>query len=236
MISVCMCSYNGEKYIYEQINSILNQLDVNDELIISDDSSTDSTVSIVNSFKDNRIKLLENNEFHSPIFNLENALKHARGDYIFLCDQDDIWMSNKVSSILPLFNQYNCIVSDAEVIDQNENVIYKSFFSIRNCRPGFFHNLKRNGYIGCCMAIDRKILSEALPFPKYIPMHDSWIGLIAEVYGKTYFLNEPLVKYRRHGGNVSQLSNSRSSFKKRIFQRVMIVFGILIRKFCGGKR
>ena len=90
MISVCMATYNGEKYIEEQLKSILSQLGENDEVIVSDDSSTDNTLAIVESFNDVRIKIFPNNKFHSPIFNFENALKQATGDYIFLSDQDDV--------------------------------------------------------------------------------------------------------------------------------------------------
>lgn len=91
MISVCMPTYNGEKFIRIQLESILSQLGNDDEIVISDDSSTDKTVEITKSFNDSRIHLLENNTFHSPIYNLENALKNAKGDFIFLSDQDDEW-------------------------------------------------------------------------------------------------------------------------------------------------
>lgn len=91
-----MTTYNGEKYISVQLDSILKQLSENDEVIISDDSSTDRTVDVIKNFKDKRIKLYEDNHFHSPIFNFENALEKASGDIIFLSDQDDVWLDNKV--------------------------------------------------------------------------------------------------------------------------------------------
>ena len=93
MVSVCLASYNGEKFIKQQIDSILCQLGKHDEIIISDDSSTDRTVQIIKNYNDPRIKLIEDCKFQSPIFNLENALKQAKGDYIFLSDQDDFWES-----------------------------------------------------------------------------------------------------------------------------------------------
>ena len=101
MLTVCIATYNGEKYIRQQLNSVLIQLGENDEVIISDDSSSDATVEIVRSFNDSRIKLLVDNKFSSPVRNFENALKYATGDYIFLCDQDDIWLPDKVKSMLP---------------------------------------------------------------------------------------------------------------------------------------
>jgi len=108
-ISVCMASYNGEKYIRQQIDSILPQLGESDELIISDDSSTDDTISVVKSINDNRIKLIKDQKFKSPVSNFENAIKNATGDFIFLCDQDDIWQPNKVESVLPFLKQYDLV-------------------------------------------------------------------------------------------------------------------------------
>ncbi|MDE5758415.1 MAG: glycosyltransferase, partial [Allobaculum sp.] len=92
MISVCIATYNGERYIETQIRSILDQLNEDDEIIISDDSSTDRTLDIIRSLNDSRIKLFAGNKFHSRTFNFENALKQATGDFIFLSDQDDIWL------------------------------------------------------------------------------------------------------------------------------------------------
>lgn len=203
MISVCMITYNGEKYIREQILSILPQLKQGDELIVSDDSSTDNTISIIKTINDSRIKLLENNQFHSPVFNMENALKHAKGDYIFMADQDDVWSEKRVDECLDKLKKYDCVVCDAVLIDQNGETIEPSFFSLRNSKKGFVRNLYKNSYVGCCMAFNRNILDKALPFPTNIPMHDSWIGLVAEMYGKTLFLDSALIKYRRHGENCS---------------------------------
>mgnify|MGYP003392825684 CR=1 FL=1 len=97
MISVCIATYNGEKYIGEQIASILKQLNANDEVIISDDGSTDATLSIIKTFQDPRIRVILGPQKHSPTLNFENVLHHAQGDYIFLSDQDDVWKTNKVA-------------------------------------------------------------------------------------------------------------------------------------------
>ena len=96
MISVCVATYNGEKFIREQIESILCQLSSDDEIIVSDDGSTDGTIVIINCIGDKRIRIIEGPRKHSPTFNFENALKEAKGDYIFLADQDDVWKTNKV--------------------------------------------------------------------------------------------------------------------------------------------
>ena len=98
--SVCIATFNGEKFIKEQLDSILCQLGVDDEIIISDDSSVDQTISIIESYKDKRIKIFVNQKFSSPIYNFENAIMKSRGDFIFLSDQDDIWQSDKVEKML----------------------------------------------------------------------------------------------------------------------------------------
>ena len=96
MISVCIATYNGERFIREQIDSILRQLSSDDEIIVSDDGSTDDTISIINSIDDKRIRIIEGPRKHSPTHNFECAMKEAKGYYIFLADQDDVWKPNKV--------------------------------------------------------------------------------------------------------------------------------------------
>lgn len=229
-ISVCIATYNGEKYIKEQLDSILVQLDKNDEIIVSDDSSTDSTIEIIKLYNDIRIKIYENQKFKSPIFNFENALKHSNNEYIFLADQDDIWMPNKVEEIKNCLKEYDLIVSDANIINSIGDVLSNSFYQINNSKQGFIHNIIKNSYLGCCMAFNRSILEIALPFPKDIPMHDWWIGLIGELYGKTYFIEDRLIVYRKHDNNVtSSGEKSSNSFYQKIIFRILMIKNILLR-------
>lgn len=229
-ISVCIPTYNGALYIKEQLNSILIQLKEDDEVIISDDSSLDETVNIIKSFNDKRICLLEGNKFKSPVYNLENALKRANGDYIFLSDQDDMWYSNKVEQMLSYLKDYDCVVSDATVVDANMKLIHPSFMELNHSKSGLLRNLIKNGFLGCCMAFRKEILDKALPIPNPIPMHDTWIGLVAEKYGKTFFLKEPLIYYRRHGNNASPTAEkSIYSFKEKLYHRFLFAKNILKR-------
>ena len=99
-VSVCIPTYNGAKYIKEQLDSILSQLGESDEVIISDDSSSDATLDIIKALNDSRIVILEGGKFRSPIFNVENAMKHSSGSFIFLSDQDDVWLPNKIDLTL----------------------------------------------------------------------------------------------------------------------------------------
>ncbi|NVN94892.1 MAG: glycosyltransferase family 2 protein [Bacteroidetes bacterium] len=203
MISVCIPTYNGEKFIFQQLQSILSQLQQDDEVVISDDSSTDNTIHIIKSFNDHRIVLLGNNKFYSPIFNLENALKHAKGDYIFLSDQDDIWEQNKVITFLNHLKSFELVVSDCKIIDKNGNLLKKSLFERTKPTYNFFTCLYRNPFLGNAMAFNRTIMNKALPFPKKIIMHDIWIGLLALKTAKIYFIEEKLSSWRRHEQNVT---------------------------------
>ena len=225
-----MATCNGEKYICAQLESILRQLSENDEVVISDDSSTDNTIDIIKNCKDKRIQLYEHNHFNSPIFNFENALKKASGDIILLSDQDDIWLDNKVEVMTKLLLSYDLVVSDCILIDEDGTVLNDSFFELRGSKSGVIHNLIKNSYIGCCMAFNRKILEKALPFPDTIPMHDMWIGMVGQLFGKTYFCKEKLVKYRRHGENESpETGKSKFGILRKLSFRSILICQLLKR-------
>lgn len=200
-----MAAYNGEKYIGEQIESILPQLEPDDELIISDDAPGGETQRIAEFYAayDSRVKYVKG-EGRGVVKNFENALKLARGQVIFLCDQDDVWLNGKVARVMAEFESgASLVLHDAKITDEKLNVTAESFFGLRGSKGGFLRNLVRNSYMGCCMAFTKGILEKALPFPEDIPMHDQWIGLVAELNGGARMISEPLLLYRRHGGNVT---------------------------------
>ena len=225
MISVCVATYNGEKFIREQIESILCQLSSDDEIIVSDDGSTDGTIVIINCIGDKRIRIIEGPRKHSPTFNFENALKEAKGDYIFLADQDDVWKTNKVEVCMKWLQKYDCVVSDAEVTDSNLNPLYPSLYAIMQVRQGHIYNtVWKNGYTGCCMAFRHEVLNASLPFPKDIPMHDIWIGNVAAYKYNVKFISEKLVLFRRHEDTIS--CNGKGS-KYSIWQQMKFRWSII---------
>lgn len=200
-----MATYNGEKYIREQIASILSQIKEDDELIISDDFSNDETVNVIRSIEDTRIKLLVNTINVGYTANFEKALKNASGDIIFLADQDDVWLENKVAVILKYLEKYDFVTSDAEIVDEHLNLIESSRNRKYGVKKGFLNNWARSRYIGCCMAFRKIVLDSLFPFPvnkRWVP-HDIWVSLIAEFYYKTALIPEPLILYRRHESNTS---------------------------------
>ncbi len=219
-ISVCMATYNGERFISRQLQTILSQLLPDDEIIISDDSSTDKTVEIIRAFSDSRIYLCDRGQtfdsriypykpgqtFHSPCYNFEHALKQATGEIIFLSDQDDEWKDGWVEDALTALRDVSLVVCDADMIDAEGKLRSPSevkTFLKRPRKPGFIQNLYRNSYTGCCCAFRREILEVALPFPAGLPEHDWWIGLVADTFFSTKFIRDRKVRYRRHGSNNS---------------------------------
>jgi len=227
-ISVCMATYNGSKYISKQLESILMQLGKYDELIISDDSSSDNTVEIIKKFNDNRIKLLLNQQFKSPIFNFENAIKYATGNIVILSDQDDLWFSNKVDVIrnsmsndgvsLKMYNG-NCIDGVGEIIKAD-------LFDYIGIKYGLLINIKKNSFIGCNIAFSKELLNVILPFPRDIPMHDVWIGSCAYLFGEVEFIDEKIFSYRLHDNN---FTGKKSSFFQKVKWRYQLMKNLIIR-------
>ena len=198
MNSICIATYNGEKYIKQQLLSILSQINIDDEIIISDDDSTDNTIEIIKSLKDKRIKIIHGG-FHHFKWNFANALQHAKGEYIFLSDQDDIWVEGKYQTCLNKLKNIDLICHNSSVVDENLNTIIPSFFDYYHSGKGIIKNSIKNTYFGACMAFNRKVLDTALPLPKTMEIgHDIWLGLIAESIGSVEFIQTPYLLYRRH--------------------------------------
>ena len=206
-LSVCMATFNGEKYLAEQVGSILPQLQDNDELVVSDDSSVDTTLALLRRLGDSRVRIFPGQTFHSPIYNIEYAVTKGEGDVIVLADQDDIWLPHKLSVVRRWFSSRRAgiatLVLDGAMIDEEGRLLEPSLFAALGSGKGILKNLYRNTYMGCCMAFSRELLAVALPFPRGIPMHDSWLGLLSELYGIVEFLPEKTIEYRRHPSNRS---------------------------------
>jgi glycosyltransferase involved in cell wall biosynthesis len=234
-ISVCMATFNGECYIKEQISSILKQLSINDEIIISDDYSTDGTLKIVESFEDDRIKIVFNKFSKGYSGNFENAITCSTGNIIFLSDQDDVWLPGKVDKMLSELKKSTFVVSNARFVDNSLHPMGSTFFSLRGGAQGFLNNLYKSRYLGSCMAFKREMFTKLLPFPKNRNLcpHDLWITLIAEFYFKVSTISEPLILYRRHENTVSSGGHISKNglFKKVLFRSysLMLVISRLFR-------
>lgn len=227
-ISVCMTTYNGAMYVKEQLSSILPQLDITDEVLISDDGSTDDTVKIIQSFQDSRIKLFHSN-FRNVILNFEFVVGKANGEVIFLSDQDDIWYPNKVEKSLQLLERTDLIFTNLNVFQKSIEKGRLMYNPNKNYQ-GIHRNFIKNHCVGATMAFKSSLLKYALPFPEKIEMHDIWIFFISTFFGKTTYYNQPLIHYRRHGLNVSNTGSKTSNPLSRIIEiRIYWVYYLLMR-------
>ena len=226
-VSVCMATYNGSKYISKQLNSILSQLKLEDEIIIVDDFSTDDTVNIIKKINDKRIILINNPQNLGVVYSFDKALSMVNGDIVFLSDQDDEWMNNKVEVILDFFKteDIDLIVHDALIVPQVK-YLYISLSNFAKSRGGFFYNVYSNTFTGCCMAFRTSILKKILPIPTYNGVyHDAWIGILSELYRfKVKFIQIPLIQWNRHENNTS--TTNRRALKQIIIDRFNLLYGI----------
>lgn len=228
-ISVCMATYNGEKFIRQQLLSILPQLSSHDEIIISDDGSIDQTLTIVAQLDDQRIRVSRNEGLSGPLGNFEQAIQRATHNLVLLADQDDVWLPDKVEVMRSLLQTYDLVLSDCQVVDGSGLVIHDSFFRHRGSRPGFWNNLFKNSYVGCCMAFRRDTTNYIFPFPAQVHMHDWWIGLLVEAKGRVCFYQKPLIQYVRHGANASPTGEVGYSLIRQLQNRFLLLFHVVKR-------
>lgn len=211
LVSICMATYNGAKYIREQVDSILNQefkenSDVELEIVVSDDGSTDDTIKILESYHDSRIKIFRHNNVkkykylnatRACKYNFENAMSKAMGDYIFLSDQDDVWYPWKVDMQLSYLRQYGGVSVAAfdmgsEELKKTSCHVYKhdvSFFTVKNvmCLYGF------------SLAFTKDELRYYLPIPSSTTGHDTYIQYSAKWRNKLHFIDKPCAIHRYSG-------------------------------------
>ncbi|OAN13544.1 hypothetical protein A3K86_13225 [Photobacterium jeanii] len=241
MISVCLATFNGEKYIFEQLNSILDQIGPYDEVIISDDNSTDRTIDIIHGFNDSRVKVYFNNndkEKRALIYNnvyyvnrnFSNALEHASGDIIFLSDQDDIWLDGKVRANIEALKKADLVVSNCLIFDDLDKNPSESYFDIIRPSFNFYRTIYKSSFHGCCMAFRKEVLETALPLPNSFIGHDTWIGLVASKFYTVSFLFKPLVMYRRHELAVTTSSKrSTRPLWNKLLYRINLLYYFYVR-------
>lgn len=204
LVSVMMCTYNGEKYLDEQIESILNQTYANIELVVVDDASTDATIEMVKRWmqKDPRIKLHQNEQNLGYNRNFERAILYAEGEFIALSDQDDVWLPHKITSLLTCFDTPGVILAHARSVEYKDGVLC---YPKGKLLPLFSGDdpkklIYDNQIGGHKIMFRRELAAKISPIPPNM-FYDWWIGVLATCYGSIKGYEDYLVKYRIHGAN-----------------------------------
>lgn len=205
LVSVVIATYNGERFLAEQLESILDQTYTNIEVIAVDDCSTDNTVAILKKYaaQDSRIKVVINEANIGYVRNFEKGLKLASGDYIAPSDQDDIWKKEKIEVLLGEIDGHDIVYSNSALIDSSGQSLHKKLSDIKrllsfdDCLTYAIGNTAA----GHAMLIKKELLERCYPFPTMIP-HDYWLGFVATCRQPIKFFDMPLVLYRQHTANV----------------------------------
>lgn len=229
MIEILLATHNGEKYLEDQLESILSQTYKDFHITIRDDGSTDNTLLIINNYIRKfplKISLQQDNLIcKSSCLNFLALMKNCESDYVALCDQDDVWKKNKLFleyskmkelEIIHGFFTPILVHSDLSITNENLNIIHKSFIKYKRLtRLGNINRLlTENNITGCTCLFNKALLKNAVNMPEKIKIHDWWIGLIASCFGEIGFINKPLVLYRQHSDNAVGADNIVSGSRK----------------------
>lgn len=216
-IDILLSTFQSEKYLEEQIDSILNQRFSNWKLIVRDDGSSDKTISIIEHYiqlHPERIHfLLEKKNNIGVIKSFETLLKKSQSNYIMFCDHDDVWLPNKIDITLQEMNELEkeypnlplLVHTDLTVVDELKNELYASYWNLSKINPYLLSKFNYlgicNSVTGCTMMINKKAKEICLPFPDSVRMHDSWMALCVAKKGKIGFVNDSTILYRQHQTN-----------------------------------
>lgn len=228
-VSVAMAVCNGERFLAMQLDSILSQLDKNDELIISYDSSKDRTFEIACGYaeRDSRIVLARNSN-PGIVSNFNNALSLCRKDSVFISDQDDLWLPGKREVMLSALNGSGAdlAIHNFVQIDSCGQIISAPQFETHHIGNCLLRNFAMPRYSGCCMAFPHSTLDIIMPMPESVINYDHWIGMACEVFGKVEFVDDVLLGHRLHGSNVTTsrrplhvILSQRASLLKELIKR-----------------
>jgi len=218
-LSIVLCTYNGAAYLQQQLDSLLTQTRLPDEIVISDDSSTDDSQHILQAFAESArelgmtVQLSSNPENLGYVENFSKALRRATGDVLFLCDQDDIWRPEKLASMAARFQDDPTLLmlySDARLVNAQGESLDSSLFDAlqmtseekRVIHEGHaFEIVMRRSFVtGATAALRRELVDIALPVGEHW-IHDEWLAAVAAAIGRIDFIDEPLIDYRQHARN-----------------------------------
>ena len=233
-ISVCMATYNGEQYVIKQIRSILNQLSISDELIVVDDCSSDNTINVIKNLRDKRIKIHRNLKNIGHVHSFCKAISLTKNNYIFLSDQDDIWIEGRVKLMMEslIKNDVDLLTSNFSWIDASEKQIDVKYDGVDEKNSDkYIKNIYdifigKTNYFGCAMLFKKQLLSLITPIPKFVESHDLWVALAANIKKSNIHINEKTFLKRRHDSNATTTKSNRPLIKK-LYSRVVYCLSII---------
>lgn len=200
-----LCTFNGERFLQAQINSLLQQTYPNFEIIVSDDHSTDGTKAILDTYKnDTRFHIFFQPMNVGAISNFELATRKTSGEFVTFCDQDDIWLPEKIEKLFHAIGDKWLVYSDSILVDEKGQSLQKNLSQLRKMYSG----ADTRGFVfsnvvwGHTMMVSRQMLPYLLPIPKGVP-HDIWFALKATIFTGIIYLDEPLTLYRQHSKTIT---------------------------------
>lgn len=211
-----MATYNGETYLQAQLDSFLSQRQIPDELVVSDDGSTDQTLAILENFKriaPFEVVIVHNTGHKGYASNFNNALSHSTGDLIFLSDQDDVWFDAKIATICAIAENTEKMLIMNDCVYTDKDLLSTGLTKLEQIKNA---GMSESAFMmGCCSAIKRELLTIVLPIAPSYSAHDKWINIISILLDQKEIVRDVLQYYRRHGDNVSNFSvNSLKPIKK----------------------
>jgi glycosyltransferase involved in cell wall biosynthesis len=229
-----MATYNGAPYVARQLHSILEQLDADDEVIVVDDCSTDETLEVVRRLADPRIRVLRNDRNRGEVVSFSRALLAARHDFIFLADQDDVWMPGRVALMSRELAAGTLLVgSNFEWMDAEERPIAVAYDGLaardatRHLKNIYDIFIGKTTYFGCAMALHRRLAGVVAPIPRFVESHDGWIAIAANVLRSTAHIEQPTLRKRKHASNATSTVSNRNLYM-RVRARLLYALGIAV--------
>ena len=231
--SVARATYNGETFLREQIDSILNMLSQEDELVISDDGSKDRTEEIIREYmsRDNRVIFVKNPDNHGVCGNFSNAIQHCKGRYIFMSDQDDVWFGDKINRMIAVLEENNAdlAVHDGYITNQQLEPRLETMFQLANSTTSPWANFVHGRFWGCCMVFRSEATRYLLPFPNVARdfPHDIFAPILAGLKGGVCMTEECFIYHRIHDRNVTP--TKKNSMMKIIKNRIQLLLCVVKR-------
>lgn len=233
-LSVCLATYQGEQYVERQLRSILDELGPDDEVIVVDDCSRDRTVEVIESLADHRIRIFCNPENRREVYSFGRAIELARGDIIFLSDQDDVWLPGRVELMSAKLRESGAdlVSSNFEWMDAQERPLQVAFDGVSSStsRRHLANIVEifvgRTNYFGCAQAFPRRLVPLITPVPSYVESHDLWIALAANLIGSNLHIDEATLRKRKHDSNTTSTTSNRPLFSK-LWSRWIFVRSLL---------